>query len=412
MNGAPGPAPGIGISSMDQRTPHAIDRLATQARRRQWPDRLPRARTLAAILGGLAAVILLSVWIAGRAATVSTADARVAADMVAISTDVAGQITDLHVETGERVAAGQLLYTIDARAVRQELMEYSADAERLRAEIAREQARIGLSSSRAETEIDASRADQNSAVASVGAARAELKAAEREFERINGLFNRGLVTQTRFDEAENRLENARQDLRIAEARRNSASAEQRQAVLSGKEVALIEHNLKVLEASLARVEAQLQRQRIIIDQHEIRSPIDGVVDELFYDPGEHALAGFRVALLHNPDKVWIRANIKETEIRHVKPGAPVKVHVDSQPDAKVTGRVERIRDLTVSEAAMMPNPNANGVFTKITQRIPVKIVLDETDATLRPGTMVTVHIDKIDTNQPAEATRPAAKNAS
>jgi membrane fusion protein, multidrug efflux system len=370
-----------------------------------------RPRTLLAMLGGLVGIVLLTLWIIGRAATVSTADARVAADMVAVSTDVAGQITALHVETGERVTTGQLLYSIDARDERQELLEYNADAARLRAEIAREEARIGLTSSRAETEIDASQAGQSSAAASVGAARSELRAAKREFDRIDGLLDRGLVTQTRFDEAENRLESARQSLRTAQAQRASANAEQRQAVLSSREVALIEHDLSVLKASLAGVRAQIERQRIAIDQHEIRSPIDGVVDEVFYDPGEHALAGFRVALLHNPDKVWIRANIKETEIRHVKPDAPVRVHVDSQPGAEVTGRVARIRDLTVSEAAMMANPNANGVFTKITQRIPVKIALDETDATLRPGTMVTVHIDKVDAGPSAEPTGPAEGGA-
>jgi len=118
------------------------------------------------------------------------------------------------------------------------------------------------------------------------------------------------------------------------------------------------------------------------------------VDEIFFDAGERTLSGFRVALLHDPNKVWVSANIKETHVRHVEVGAAAKIKVDSAPDASVTGRVAVIRDLTVAEAALMPNPNATGVFTKITQRIPVRIELDSGDTYLRPGSMVRVSIER------------------
>jgi membrane fusion protein (multidrug efflux system) len=103
-----------------------------------------------------------------------------------------------------------------------------------------------------------------------------------------------------------------------------------------------------------------------------------------------------MALMHDPGAVWVSANIKETDIRNVHPGALVKVKADSNPSADIQGRVTRVREATLSEAAMMPNPNANGVFTKITQRIKVRIDLEPTDVHLRTGTMVSIRIRKSD----------------
>lgn len=384
---------------MDTRTPEALKTPETDTQP-AWLAMLKRPRLIATALGLLLVVVLLTSWILERSAYVSTSDARIAAEMVAVSTDVSGRVTQLHVSVGDRVRTGDVLYSIDAREARHQLAEYEAEAARLDAEIAREGARIGLSTSKASSEIDASRAGSRSADASVEAARSDLATAERDFARASDLFERGLTTQSALDQVRNRLESARQTLAMAQARRASASAEERRAVITREEVDLIERNLDVLRADRKRIAARIARQQVVVDQHEIRSPIDGVVDELFYDIGEHTLPGFRVALLHNPESVWVNANIKETQVRHIHPGAPVAIHVDSAPNADVTGRVILVRDLTVAEAAMMPNPNATGVFTKITQRIPVKISVEQADVRLRPGTMVTVRIDKA---EPARA---------
>ncbi len=380
---------------MDERSPQAAHTLKID-NRPEWVARLLRPRLIVTVLVVALLALVVGRWLLHRAAHISTSDARIAADMVAVSTDVSGRITALHVAVGERVAAGDLIYEIDARSARYGLAEYQAERDRLLAEIAREEARVGMSTSIADSEIDASRAGTRSAEASIEAARADLDAAQRDFARTRDLFERGLSTQSALDPARNRLESARQALAVALASRDTASAEQRRAVVSGEEVQLIARNIDVLSASIQQVEARIDRQKVLLDQHTIKSPIDGVIDELFYDPGEHSLQGFRMALLHDPDKVWVRANIKETEVRHVQPGAKVLVRVDSAPGANVTGRVALVRELTVAEAALMPNPNATGVFTKITQRIPIRIELDPTDIALRPGTMVSVEIARND----------------
>ena len=383
---------------MDGNTQVTPDIEAPPARRLTQTLRNPRVRLGLMLGGALLIVLLLARFMADRAAYVSTSDARIAADMIAISTDISGRITDQRVSAGDSVKAGDVLYTIDDREAVYTLAEYEAEANRLRAEIARQEASIGLASSKAGSEVAARRAGTQSASASVEAARSNLETAQRDFDRTKGLFDRGLLPQSNLDQSRNALDTARQALLRAEAERQSAMADQRTASIEGDEVQLIELDLGVLRASLEQAEARVDAQRVVIEQHTIRAPIDGVIDELFYDVGEHSLHGFRVALMHDPDAVWVSANIKETDIRKVAPGAPVRVKADSYPGARITGTVTRIHDATMGEAALMPNPNANGVFTKITQRITVRIDLDDAGQTpglrLRPGTMVSVRIRK------------------
>jgi membrane fusion protein, multidrug efflux system len=359
-----------------------------------WRKRLLAPRVILAITSLLLGIALVSAWLIDRSHYVSTSDARIAADILSVSADVSGNITAAYVASGDRVKAGDLLYQIDDREARHLLAEYLAEEDGLAAQIERERTQLGLVGSRSGTHIDASRADVQSARAAVEAAKAELMAAQQDYDRELRLKETGLITQDVWEQAQNKRLAAQQNLRGAEARLSSSSAKEREAVISKSDASLVEHDLNILEAALQRARAQTEGQKVIIEKHQIRSPIDGVVDETFFDAGERTLAGFRVALLHDPGNVWVSANVKETQVRYVQVGAPAHIKVDSAPGANITGRVSVIRDLTVAEAALMPNPNATGVFTKITQRIPVRIELDPGDAHLRPGSMVRVAIER------------------
>lgn len=363
------------------------------AERRQWLT-VRRIRLVLILAGVLIAAIFLFRFLSERAAYVSTADARIASDMVAVSTDISGRIVHVAAGEGDRVSKGDTIFEIDRREAELMLAQYVAEADRLRAEIAREEARADLSTSKAGSEVAARRAGTVSAGAAVASARSDYETAQSDFARTQDLFERGRVTQAALDRAQNGLDTAEQAVRRAEADAQRAVAEQRTASIQGEEVGLIAYDLSVLRAALRQAEARVEAQEVVIDQHTIRSPIDGVVDEIFYDEGEHSLRGFRMALIHNPDAAWVSANIKETEIRHIQPGARVNVEIDSYPDRKFEGRVTSINDATLAEAALMPNPNANGVFTKITQRISVRIDIDAPATALRPGTMASVQIEK------------------
>jgi len=98
-------------------------------------------------------------------------------------------------------------------------------------------------------------------------------------------------------------------------------------------------------------------------------------------------------LIHNPAAVWVEANIKETDIRHLEPGMPVDVSIDAYPDRHFTGTIARIGQAATSEFALLPNPNPSGNFTKVTQRLPVRVALEPSDVALRPGMMAVVNIE-------------------
>ena len=119
----------------------------------------------------------------------------------------------------------------------------------------------------------------------------------------------------------------------------------------------------------------------------------GIVDKVFVDTGEYMVPGQRVLLMHNPETVSITANIKETQIRHVRVGMPVSIQVDAYPDRVFAGSVEKVGDTATSQFSLLPSTNPSGNFTKVTQRIAVKIAVDQSDNLLKPGMMAEVDID-------------------
>ena len=118
-----------------------------------------------------------------------------------------------------------------------------------------------------------------------------------------------------------------------------------------------------------------------------------LVDRVFVEEGEYVTPGQRLLLVHDPKKVWIDANVKETDIRKVKIGQTVDVTVDAFPDKKFAGKVTAIGNAATSEFALLPTPNPSGNFTKITQRLRVRVAIDQEQNLLRPGMMVEVFID-------------------
>ena len=121
--------------------------------------------------------------------------------------------------------------------------------------------------------------------------------------------------------------------------------------------------------------------------------LNGVVSRTFIDKGEFVRPGQRLMLIHDPNNIWVEANIKETELRHLEVGMPVTLSVDAFPDHAFEGMVERIGQAATSEFALLPNPNPSGNFTKVTQRVPIRISVAQEDTMLRPGMLVVVEID-------------------
>jgi membrane fusion protein, multidrug efflux system len=345
------------------------------------------------IFGGvLAAITAASSWLIDRAGAVYTSDARVRANMVAISSDMAGRIVDLPVSAGDRIAKGEMLVRLDDREARLALASLALDLKAVEAEIDRERLRAGLSKSIGESRVSSREAGLAAARADLSAALALLETAEAEFSRASSLKASGLVTQSAMDRSAAQLEAARQSAARARASVARHKADIGEAEAEAGDAQVIARNAVVLSLKAHALRQQIALRKVELEQHAILSPISGVIDEVFADEGEYLSPGARIALAHDATNLWIEANIKETEIARVREGALVEAWFDAAPGRACHGRIDRIRSAAAAEFALIPNANPTGVFTKITQRVPVRIVLDAECGELRPGAMATLKI--------------------
>ncbi len=343
-------------------------------------------------IAALAAMACVGVgWLADQHAHVSTSDARVRAHMVSVSADIAGRIAELSISPGDRIARGDVLARLDHRRAKLALAEASLDLKALEIAIARLRLEADISRARGGSRIDAALSGLDVAQADIAAAQASLAAAQADHARKQALHASGLLADAAMDRASEALELAQ----LGEVRSLTLKAG-REAGLAEAHADATAARLPEQDAEQLAMEAAALRQRIAslrldLEHHAIESPIDGVVDEVFAEAGEHVQPGARIALAHATTGLWIEANIKETDIGRVAEGADVEIRLDAAP-AACSGQVERIGAATTSEFALVANANPAGVFTKITQRVPVRIRIGGACEQVRPGAMANLRI--------------------
>ncbi len=331
-------------------------------------------------------------WIQHRASHVFENDARIAADMISISSRVNGWVVKRAVSQGDRIHTGNVLVRMDTRESRQKLEEIKARVEEIRAEQNMTRAEISLIEIQTRHRIDAQRHRVRAGQAAVGAAKTQVKLLSSEYLRAKTLTSRKIVSKQRLEKAEASLRDSRerQHQEIAELAARQALLSEAKSAL--KQVTVLRRRLDQLHAEERRVAAQVEQRRLDVDDRTIVSPIGGVVDQTFVDAGEYVRAGQRLVLIHDPSNIWVEAKVRETDLRYVEIGAPVDVRVDAYPDRPIRGEVVRIGDAATSQFALLPNPSPSGNFTKISQRIPVRIEIDHDGVALAPGMMVEIAI--------------------
>lgn len=322
-------------------------------------------------------------------------DARVMADMVTISSRVDGWVAQRDVTDGDRIESGSQLVVVDPREAAMQVEELAARGEALRLEHERVSTLLQVSLGATQGAIDAARARCNNVEASLRASQAELDLARVEFTRGQSLITANAIARRTWDQNRTTLHQAEEKFHQNKALLAEAQAALAQALAHQGDPLALKSQLAQLEQQRAGVQAQLRQKQIALDDHVVRSPISGVVDQKFVEPGEYVIPGQRLVLLHDPKAVWVEVLLKETKLDGLKPGQSVSVSVDAYPDRSFQGRIERIGTAATSQFALMPSPNPSGNFTKINQRVPVRIKVDQPDDNpLRPGMMVEVDIDR------------------
>jgi membrane fusion protein (multidrug efflux system) len=300
---------------------------------------------------------------------VSTDDAYVKADSTAIAPKVSGYIADVLVGDNEPVKAGQILAKIDDRDFRVALDQAKADLEAAKAAVATKLAALA-----------AQRSVIDAAQATIAVDQATLTFAEQDDKRYAQLASNGYGSVQNAQQAASRLSAGR-----AAVARDTASLQNATS------------QLDVLKAELAQAQATVSRDEALRSQAELNlsyttilSPVDGVVGNRTLRVGQFVQAGTQLMAVVPLAAAYIVANYKETQLTDVRPGQPVAISVDTFPGITFNGHVDSIAPASGQEFALLPPDNATGNFTKVVQRIPVKIVLDPSvfAGELRPGMSV------------------------
>jgi membrane fusion protein (multidrug efflux system) len=320
-------------------------------------------------------------------------DARVTADVVTVSSRADGWVMEMPALEGMRVAAGQVVARIDDRVAKLKADGLRAQIEGVRAERTKLKAERRLSLNQVDTLTQTRIAAVEAREKALSGLKADYDLAKSELDRQWALFERRVANERALQVAQNAVEKLESQIQQARAEHHQALGSLEQAKAEADKLGVIDAQIAGLDHQVANLAAQLHQQQVDIEDRTIRSPIPAVIDRTFVLPGEYVQAGQRILLLHNPDEVWVEVNIKETQVGRLKLGQPVVVAVDAYPDDVFVGKVARIGSATTARFALLPTPNPSGNFTKITQRVPVKIDLVQMPKPLTPGMMVEVEID-------------------
>lgn len=297
---------------------------------------------------------------------VETENAYVKADKVPISSYVSGPIKEVLVQENQAVTAGQPLFRIDPASF----------------QVAVDKAEAKLSQVR--TDLAALRATYREKQAEITLARTRYSFAKKDQQRQADLVGKNFVSASRFDDAKQNTD------------------------LAGQQIAALEQDLKriaemlggVVDAAVERhpsyraALAETEQAKLDLARTEVRASLPGIVTKP-PKPGQHIAAGSMAMALVASGNLWIEANFTETDLTYVQPGQPVTIQIDTYPDAAWKGTVDSLSPATGAEFALLPAQNATGNWVKITQRVPVRIKLEDAPGKpeLRAGLSAIVAID-------------------
>lgn len=313
-------------------------------------------------------------WTTGRF-MVSTDDAYVQGDISSVAPKVTGYIESIPVSANQRVKAGDVLFQLDSG-------DYKLALEAAEAKLATQ--KQSLQTILAQT--DAAKAAVQQAEAEKQAALAVLKNAQNTMARVTKLHDTSFAAQSELDTAQSNLDQAQAKSSGADAQIVSARA-----------------NIEVLQAQYKEAETTIRSLELSRDQATrdlsfttLRAPFDGVVGNLSGKTGDLVSAGQKIAALVPVQQLYIEANFKETQLAHIKGGETVHIAVDAIDGPTVEGKVTSIAPASGAVFSLLPPENATGNFTKVVQRVPVRISIPQEaldSGKIRAGLSVTVDID-------------------
>jgi len=283
-------------------------------------------------------------WYIDYSSYIKTDDAYVTSDVVTVSPKIMGRISKLYAEEGDSIQQGQLLAELDST-------DLLAQKQQLKA--AKMQTETGKLQAEAKYDFDVKNAD---------VLKINVERTKEDFDRAKTQFNGGVTTKEQFDHAKKAYETAQAQYEAAKT----------QLTLSKTQIKSAETAVNTSEAQLEVVNTQLRNTRLY-------APASGVIAKRWLLPGDIANPGQSVFTVNNNAKFWILIYLEETKMEDLKIGQAAKFTLDTYPGVTFTGKIFLIGSTTASQFSLIPASNASGNFTKVTQRVPVKISIDGTE---------------------------------
>jgi membrane fusion protein (multidrug efflux system) len=312
---------------------------------------------------------------------VSSDNAQVDGHITLISPRVAAFINRVLVDDNQHVAAGDTLVVLDERDLKVKLEQAEAELRAAEAAVG-SRGRAG----QAQSEYQASRAEAASEQAAVAAAEADYKKAATDVARYRTLAAQKIISAQQLDAAE----------AAASAAAAKLESARRQAAAAGSQVSASGAAVRSADARLAAAAAAVDNARLQLSYAYITAPVSGIVAKRNAEVGALVQVGQTLMSIVPDENVWVTANLKETQLTNVRVGDRAEFTVDAYPGRKFEGRVESLSPATGARFALLPPDNATGNFTKVVQRVPVRIAVDQpagTPVPLRPGMSVDVTIE-------------------
>jgi len=319
----------------------------------------------------------------------TTDDAQVEGHIHPVLPRVSGYVSEVAVKENQAVRAGEVLVRIDPADLQAKVDQEAADLANAEAAVA--MARAAVSGNR--SNVAGSRSSIASLEANLVAARVRQEQAASDLARYQALLAKEEISQMQFDSARSANDAALAALNAArsqvEAARAASSAASAQLDASGEQIG-------AAEAKVAQRRAALEAARLQLSYATVSAPANGVVSKKNVEAGQFVQAGQPLLSIVEGEDTWVVANFKETQLSKMQVGQPVEVEVDAYPGVTFHGKVDSLAAATGAKFSLLPPDNATGNFTKVVQRIPVKIVITDPPNPKRPlrvGMNVSVVVD-------------------
>jgi membrane fusion protein (multidrug efflux system) len=299
----------------------------------------------------------------------STDNAQLDADIVPVRASVPGYVDKVYFTDNQQVKKGDLLFTIGDVDLKARLAQAEAALENAKANL------LAVKSNAGAFSLNANASDFSSAASgqNVESAKARLTKNQEDYKRMKNMFDQKAATQAQLDASKAELDIAKAQYDVALNQYKSSSAQSKgvflQAEAQQAQITLAQAMIKQREAELLLAQNQL-------DNASVEAPCDGIVSKRAVEVGQYITVGAPMCSLVDNTNMWVTANFKETQLKRIKVGQKVEVKIDAYPDLKLTGKIESFTGATGAKFSLLPPDNSTGNFVKVTQRVSVRVKLD------------------------------------